>query len=157
MKKNFLCVAMGLFVLIGGFGCSETENAGEEALQTPDKVMYADTEKSAAEVPSEEAKDVAEVMPEFPGGMKALLSFLGENLKYPAESVEKSEQGRVVCKFVVAKDGGIKDVQVVRSVSAALDNEAIRIIQSMPKWKPGSDKGKPVDVKYTLPIQFKLK
>ena len=148
MKKNFLFVAMSLLALVGCFGCSET--AEEEK---------AVAEVSMAETPSAESEkvmDVAEVMPEFPGGMKALLGFLGKNIAYPKESLEKDEQGRVVCRFVIAKDGTISDVEVVRSVSAALDNEAIRVIKSMPKWKPGMNKGKPVAVQYTLPVQFKL-
>ena len=95
-------------------------------------------------------------MPSFPGGDAALFKFLGENVKYPVIAQENGVQGRVICQFVVNRDGSIVDVEVVRSVDASLDKEAIRVIKSMPKWSPGQQRGKPVRVKYTLPVNFKL-
>ncbi len=99
---------------------------------------------------------VVEKMPSFPGGDAALFKFLGDNVKYPVIAQENGVQGRVICQFVVNRDGSIVDVEVVRSVDASLDKEAIRVIKSMPKWSPGQQRGKPVRVKYTLPVNFKL-
>ena len=96
-------------------------------------------------------------MPEFPGGQQALFKFLSENVKYPVIAQENGIQGRVICQFVVNRDGSIVDVEVVRSAGdASLDKEAVRVIKSMPKWKPGKQRGKAVRVKYTLPVNFKL-
>jgi len=99
---------------------------------------------------------VVETMPTFPGGDAELFKFLSNNVKYPVIAQENGIQGRVICQFVVNKDGSIVDVEVVRSVDASLDKEAIRVIKSMPKWSPGKQRGKPVRVKYTLPVNFKL-
>ena len=99
---------------------------------------------------------VVETMPAFPGGDQALFKFLGENVKYPVIAQENGIQGRVICQFVVNKDGSIVDVEVVRPVDPSLDKEAIRVIKSMPNWSPGKQRGKSVRVKYTLPVNFKL-
>ncbi len=99
---------------------------------------------------------VVETMPSFPNGDQALFKFLGENVKYPVIAQENGIQGRVICQFVVNRDGSIVDVEVVRPVDPSLDKEAIRVIKSMPKWSPGKQRGKPVRVKYTLPVNFKL-
>lgn len=100
---------------------------------------------------------VVETMPEFPGGQAALFKYLSENVKYPVIAQENGIQGRVICQFVVNKDGSIVDVEVVRSGGdASLDKEAVRVIKSMPKWTPGKQRGKAVRVKYTVPVNFKL-
>lgn len=100
---------------------------------------------------------IVETMPEFPGGQQALFKYLSENVKYPAIAQENGIQGRVICQFVVNKDGAIVDVEVVRSGGdPSLDKEAIRVIKSMPKWKPGKQRGKAVRVKYTVPVNFRL-
>ena len=114
------------------------------------------------EAPVEEEEEevvfvVVESMPEFPGGQQALFKYLSENVKYPVIAQENGIQGRVICQFVVNKDGSIVDVEVVRSGGdASLDKEAVRVIKSMPKWKPGKQRGKAVRVKYTVPVNFKL-
>lgn len=115
------------------------------------------------EAPQEEEEDEqvifmrVENMPEFPGGTQALFKYLSENVKYPVIAQENGIQGRVICQFTVNKDGSIVDVEVVRSGGdASLDKEAVRVIKSMPKWTPGKQRGKPVRVKYTLPVNFKL-
>ena len=100
--------------------------------------------------------DVAEIMPEFPGGTAALMKYLGTNIKYPAISQEMGSEGRVIVQFVVDKDGSISNPEVVRGVDAYLDKEAIRVISSMPKWRPGVQNGKKVRVKYTVPVVFRL-
>ena len=98
---------------------------------------------------------VVEQMPEFPGGMGECMKWLQANIKYPKEG-DKGVQGRVILQFIVEKDGSITDVKVVRSVSPDLDAEAIRVASTMPKWKPGMQRGKVVRVKYTIPVMFRL-
>ena len=100
---------------------------------------------------------VVEQMPQFPGGQNALFKFLSENVKYPLIARENKIQGRVVCQFVVNKDGSISDVEVTQSGGdASLDKEAVRVLKAMPNWIPGKQKGKPVRVKYTVPVTFRL-
>ena len=100
---------------------------------------------------------VVEQMPEFPGGEKALRAFLAENVKYPSIAKENGIYGRVICQFIVEKDGSISDVEAVKSSGErSLDNEAIRVIKMMPKWKPGKHQKEPVRARYNLAISFKL-
>lgn len=100
--------------------------------------------------------EIVEEMPEFPGGITKMNEFLGNNIIYPEYAVENNIAGRVVVEFIVNIDGTITDLQVKRSVYELLDNEALRVVKSMPKWKPGKNDGKLVRVKYTLPITFNL-
>ena len=100
--------------------------------------------------------DVVEQMPQFPGGPAALMEFLSKNVKYPQEAYKNGIQGRVIVTFVVNKDGSISDAKVVKSVDPQLDEEALRVVHSMPNWIPGRQNGEPVNVKYTVPITFKL-
>ena len=99
---------------------------------------------------------VVETMPQFPGGDAALLQFLAKSIKYPVIAQENGIQGRVICAFVVNRDGSIVDAEVLRGVDPSLDKEALRVINTMPKWSPGKQRGKPVRVKYTVPITFRL-
>lgn len=99
----------------------------------------------------------AEFMPEFPGGTSALMKYLNSNIKYPTISQEIGSEGRVIVQFVVDKDGTITDPVVARGVDAHLDKEALRVISAMPKWKPGTQNGKKVRVKYTVPVAFRLR
>ena len=114
------------------------------------------------EIPVEEEDEdvvfqIVEQQPEFPGGPQALFKYLSENVKYPVIAQENGIQGRVVCQFTVNKDGSIVDVEVVRSGGdASLDKEAVRVIKTMPKWKPGKQRNKPVRVRYTVPVSFRL-
>lgn len=105
---------------------------------------------------AEEVFQVVENMPEFPGGNTELMKFLAKNIKYPAETQQKGEQGRVMVQFVVGKDGKLSDIKIMRSISPTLDAEAIRVIKAMPTWKPGTQRGQAVAVKYTIPISFRL-
>ena len=100
--------------------------------------------------------EVVENMPDFPGGQAALMQYLAKNIKYPTIAQENGTQGRVIVQFVVNKDGSIVDAKVVRSVDPYLDKEALRVINTMPKWKPGMQRGKPVRVKFTVPVMFRL-
>ncbi len=100
--------------------------------------------------------DVVEKMPTFPGGQVAMMDFLVKNMKYPADAAKNKVQGRVMVNFIVSKDGSLKDFNVVRSVYPSLDQEAMRVVKAMPKWSPGTQNGEPVNVRFTLPIFFKL-
>ena len=97
-----------------------------------------------------------EVSPEFPGGITALVQFLSKNLKFPTVCKEQKIQGKVLVKFTVKSDGSISNIRVTKSVDPYLDKEAVRVVKSMPRWIPGTQDGKPVNVEYTLPITFKL-
>ncbi len=136
----------------------ETETIEIQAEDTKEEVVIA----PPVEAPEEEEEEqtifvVVETMPEFPGGQAELFKYLSQNVKYPVIAQENGIQGRVICQFVVNKDGSIVDVEVVRSGGdASLDKEAVRVIKSMPKWKPGKQRGKPVRVKYTVPVNFRL-
>ena len=137
---------------------------GQESTLSYDlvKTVPAETINTRASASSSDSDDdvifvVVETMPEFPGGQQAMMQFIGENLIYPPEAQKNGIQGRVICQFVVNKDGSIGDIKVIRSSGyMPLDNEAIRLIQSMPRWKPGLQRGKPVRVKYTVPVSFRL-
>ena len=100
--------------------------------------------------------DVVEVMPQFPGGQTAMLKYIMENIKYPKQIMEEGIQGRVTVSFIVEKDGRVSNVRLLRSVQPSLDKEAIRVVKSMPKWTPGKQNGKPVRVRFNLPVMFKL-
>jgi len=95
-------------------------------------------------------------MPEFPGGMDALREFINENTKYPAEAVENGERGRVVVQFTVEKTGKISNIKIIRGVSPALDEAVVRVIELMPDWIPGEERGEKVSLKFTIPINFRL-
>ena len=128
-----------------------TEDTGQKI-----EVKYVPQVVEEEEPVEEEIFDVVEEMPEFPGGMAALMQYLGKNIKYPTIAQETGIQGRVIVQFVVNRDGSIVDAKVVRSVDPYLDKEAIRVISSMPKWKPGKQRNKAVRVKYTLAVMFRL-
>ncbi len=109
------------------------------------------------EIEEDELFDVVEEQPEFPGGMKALMKFLSNNIKYPRISRDNGSQGRVIVRFTVHSDGSIQDAEVVKSSGDVyLDKEAVRLVEIMPAWKPGYQSGKPVRVKFTLPVNFRL-
>lgn len=97
-----------------------------------------------------------EAMPEFPGGVDAMIQFLGEELIYPKDARKKGIEGRVILQFIVNTDGSISNIEVIKSVYESLDKEAVRAVSQMPKWKPATQQGKPVVVKFTMPIVFKL-
>ena len=102
--------------------------------------------------------DAVEEMPEFNGGQLAMMEFLMNNMKYPQAAVKAKQQGKAIVGFVVRKDGNVSDVHITKSAGhAVLDEEAIRVVKAMPAWKPGKQKGEPVNVKYSVPITFKLK
>ena len=111
------------------------------------------TKKTSA---NDKVYEVCEQMPTFPGGDAALMKYLAENIKYPVSAQKAKEQGRVVVQFIVEKDGTVTGVKTVRSVTPALDAEAVRGIKAMPKWTPGKQGGQPVRVNYNVPVSFRL-
>lgn len=132
--------------------------------------VEADQETAVADyvpyVPAEEEEDevvednqifvVVESMPEFPGGYDALMKYLSENIKYPSLAKEMGIKGRVFLSFVVEKDGSVTDVRVLRGIGGGCDEEAVRVVENMPKWKPGTQRNNPVRVQFNLPVKFTL-
>ena len=116
--------------------------------------MAAKQDKVAKE--NAEVYDMVEQAPQFPGGPQALMKWLGENLRYPVAAQEAGVQGRVICQFVIQADGTIGETKIMRGVSPELDAEAIRTIKAMPAWTPGMQDGQAVNVRYTLPVTFRL-
>lgn len=129
-----------------------------EADQNTEVEEYIAPVKQDEEESAEEAQIfmVVESMPEFPGGEPALYKFLGENIKYPQMAKESGIQGRVFVTFVVERNGSVTDVRVLRGIGGGCDEEAIRVVQDMPKWTPGKQRGKSVRVQYNLPVKFTL-
>ncbi|MDR1407775.1 MAG: TonB family protein [Tannerella sp.] len=131
---------------------SSEDNQREAQVQT--YVPPAQVEEE--EEDTETIFQVVEKAPEFPGGQAAMLSFISKALRYPVVAQENGIHGRVTCAFVVNRDGSIVDIEVLRGVDPSLDKEAMRVISTMPKWRPGEQRGKPVRVKFTLPVHFRL-
>lgn len=117
---------------------------------------YVPVEIEEEEVVEQEIFTIVEEMPEFPGGMTKLADYLAKNIKYPQMARESGIQGRVFVQFVVEPDGSVSNVAVMRSLGGGCDEEAMRVVKSMPKWKAGKQRGKPVRVSYILPVNFKL-
>lgn len=117
---------------------------------------YVPVEVVEEDIQEAEIFTIVEEMPEFPGGMNKLAEYLGKNIKYPQMARESGIQGRVFVQFVVEPDGSVSNVAVMRSLGGGCDEEAIRVVKSMPKWKAGKQRGKPVRVSYILPVNFKL-
>ena len=123
------------------------------------EVLKAKEEIAQPEPPKEEENkvfDVVEEQPSFPGGQGALMQWLRDNIKYPVIAAENGIEGRVIVQFVVSKSGSISNVNVVRGVDPSLDKEAVRVVSNMPNWTPGKQNGTTVNVRYTLPVTFKL-
>ena len=114
-------------------------------------------QKTVVAKKNQQVFDVVEKMPEYPGGQAALFEYLQKNVKYPVDAEKKKVEGRVLVTFVVNTDGSITDIEVVRKTFPSLDAEAVRVISGMPRWKPGEQKGQKVRVKYTVPLNFRLK
>jgi periplasmic protein TonB len=120
-----------------------------------DSIVY--SEPSTSEIPVESTVFyVVEESPQYPGGEVALLNFINENLRYPAEAISNNIQGRVILKFVVNPDGSVDRIVILRGIDPLLDNEAIRVVKALPKFKPGKQRGVPVPVWFTLPFVFKI-
>ena len=119
-------------------------------------LMTANAQKTVVSQTNQKVFDTVEQMPEYPGGMQAMIEFLQTNMKYPEDAAKQKVEGRVMVQFVVETDGSVTDVHVAKQVFPSLDAEAIRVVQAMPKWTPGKEKGRVVRVKYNLPIVFRM-
>ena len=153
MKKALFLTVLTLLLI----GCSTTK---ESIPQNPSPSNNSTQKDSITNYTTEETyiDYVYEgEMPEFPGRIAECMKFIKKNMQYPEEAIKEGIEGRVICQFTVTKDGSIEDIIIVRSVHKLLDQEAIRIINSMPKWIPGKNKnGEVENSKFTLPITFKL-
>lgn len=140
----------------------EADKAAEAALIAVEQAKQAAEEKVKTKPQTDTTKKknswdcIPETMPYFPGGNVLMLKYLADNIKYPASAVKAKKQGRVIVGFIVQKDGSITHAKIVRSIDPELDAEALRVVKGMPKWTPGTQLGKPVSVKYTLPVKFSL-
>lgn len=137
---------------IGAFNVVGNDEIGGEVLKAKEEIAQPEPPKE------EENKvfDVVEEQPSFPGGQGALMQWLRDNIKYPVIAAENGIEGRVIVQFVVSKTGSISNVAVVRGVDPSLDKEAVRVVSNMPNWTPGKQNGTTVNVRYTLPVTFKL-
>ena len=153
MKKELLFAALASVSLLLA-GCNTNPQQTETA--APDASDTATETAAPAPTPTDSVYEVAEVMPEFPGGTQALFKFISENLEYPQHAIDGQIEGRVVVQFVVDKTGKVGNIQVVRSIDKLLDQAAIDVVRALPAWKPGMQNGQPVNVRYTLPVSFKL-
>ena len=133
-----------------------TVRLANEATVSNAMVTATDVSSKSREV-NEQVFTVVEKMPSFPGGDAELLKYIATNIKYPKESQDNGEQGRVICSFIVGRDGSVNNPEVLRGVTPLLNEEAVRVINTMPRWNPGMQRGKAVAVKYTVPITFRLK
>ena len=109
------------------------------------------------EIVEDEVFTIVESMPEFPGGQKKLFEYLGKSIKFPPAAKANGISGKVYVNFTIGKDGGIRNIKVLRGVHDLLDKEAVRVVKAMPKWKAGKQRGKAVSVSYNLPINFVLR
>lgn len=140
------------------------ESANRQVRQEAPRAADNPQQRSAQERPVQQRAEerdntvyeVVEQMPSFPGGDAALISFISQNMRYPAVAEESGIEGRVIASFVVERDGSISDVKIIKSVDPSLDKEAVRVLKSMPKWTPGKQNGSPVRCKYTVPVTFRL-
>ena len=129
--------------------------AAEPVQAVADAQPKADAPEAVVPDGDDKVYDIVEQQPEFPGGPSAMAKWLGDNIKYPAEAAKKGIEGRVIVQFVVGSDGTVGNVNIMRGVDPLLDKEAVRVINAMPKWTPGKQDGKPVAVKYTIPVTFR--
>lgn len=142
-----------------GAGRSEAGLAAGQTEAAPVEEALSDTirhETAVGAKSDDKVYDVVEEMPEFPGGLQKPLGYLKENVKYPEAAMKAGTEGRVIVQFLVCTDGSIKEVRTIRSVSPELDAEAVRVVSAMPKWKPGYNRGKAVNVRYVVPVTFSL-
>ena len=138
----------------------KAEEAKTAELTKSEAEQKSEAKASDATAPADTTKnvvyDVTETLPQFPGGQGVLMKYLAANIKYPASAVKAKKQGRVIVTFIIQKDGSVAKARIARSVDPELDAEALRIVKAMPNWTLGTQDGKPVNVKYTIPVVFSL-
>ena len=154
MKKLFLFVAVAVMYC----SCAEVSTKDSDASLVNDKgTELVDEAENEQDIPMvDDVILVPDVIPEFPGGEDSLFAFLSRNIKYPAEAKKADIRGRVFVTFVVEKDGRITGERILRDIGGGCGEEVLRVIRAMPKWKPGTQDGKPVRVQFNLPVAFEL-
>jgi len=165
LRMILTTVGFTMVFAIVGISCSNKIEMDEANAQTAEnidqknydsqKVTY-DSQKLLAES-NDNVLKVAEIMPEYPGGMNELFKFMGNNIKYPEQAKKENIEGKVFVHFIVEKDGSITGISVLQGIGGGCDEESIRVVNLMPNWTPGEHKGEKVRVEYTLPINYKLK
>ena len=149
-----MLAALPVAALLMTVGCkpAETEDTNAPAIKQQEDVacMHALSEDA------EDIYNVADEDPEFPGGMEAMVKYLSENIKYPQQAKDEGVSGKVFVSFVIEKDGSVSNAEVIRGIGGGCDEEALRVVNAMPKWVPGKMSGEPVRVHFNLPINFKL-
>jgi TonB family protein len=156
--KYLLILPLFLAIVTANQCCTDQQplqSEIEKVFPKPSEVQTKDSSTTASET-SETPLEVAEIMPEFPGGTEALLSFIKDNLEYPQKAIDGQTEGRVIIRFVVNSNGEISDPTILKGINKNLDQAAIDVINKLPRWKPGQQDGQPVSVQFTLPIVFKL-
>ena len=155
--RYLLVVPLFFLLVVGSQSCQKSPTTPQPATDSIVSSVPDDNPPGVSAEPIQETVlDAAEIMPEFPGGTTALLNFISNNLKYPKKAMDSQTEGRVVLQFVIDKEGHVTDIQVLRSVTPELDQAAIDAVKNSPKWAPGMQDGEAVNVKYTIPIVFKL-
>ena len=152
-------VVAGLSVgLLGASQVALAQQPDPLRLDTTEVVLEGCVVPEMGEVgnPEHEVYQIVEQMPQFPNGEEAMMQYIAEQVKYPAEAKKADAQGRVFVGFIVEPDGGLSDFKVLRGIGHGCDEEALRVVKSMPKWKPGMQRGKAVRVQYLVPVNFKL-
>ena len=158
MKRTALFFALGLMASVVGVNAQVIDdNADVVVMSVEEQPMWVEILEVFEPKPDENAIfQVVETQPEFPGGIAELMKYLQKNMRYPKVCKEQGLQGRVIVQFVVNTDSTISDVNVIKPVNPHFDKEALRVVKAMPKWKPGMQRGKPVRVRFTLPVTFRL-
>lgn len=147
--------ALPVAALLMMVGCKPATEKAVDPEEIP--FEYSGEDKSAPmDADTDQVFQVVEVDPEFPGGMEALTKYLSENIKYPEQAKKDKIQGKVYISFVVEKDGSVADAKVLRGIGGGCDEEALRVVNAMPKWTPGKQRNTPVRVQFNLPVVFKL-
>jgi len=152
VKLLFTVLAIALTL----FACSNTSQPAHKATTLSKSLQAVATKANPAQADTSKVFMVVEKMPEYPGGVKALMQYLATHIKYPAEARKAGVQGRVFVNFIVEKDGSISHVKVLKGIGYGCDKEAVKAVKNMPRWIPGQQKGKPVRVSYNLPVKFSL-
>ena len=147
--------ALPVVALLTMVGCKPATEKAVDQEEIP--FEYSGEDKSAPmDADTDQVFQVVEVDPEFPGGMEALIKYLSENIKYPEQAKKDKIQGKVYISFVVEKDGSVAGAKVLRGIGGGCDEEALRVVNAMPKWTPGKQRNTPVRVQFNLPVVFKL-
>ena len=146
-------VALPVAALLVMVGCKNAADPEADSTAEQQQEVVANTNDTVYDG----MEHMAEVDPEFPGGVEALYKYLAQNIHYPEQAKKEQIQGRVFVNFVVGKDGSITDAVVKRGIGGGCDEEALRVVNAMPKWTPGKVRGENVRVNYYLPINFKLR